>query len=101
MTDKNRMKNNSEQRRSALVRVLRAIGTLPAQMLFYGTVLGAVALAVGDPSPDALMGGLALLAANVGVNTLSSILERVARRPLKNPLFFGDLYFDNAIGRPN
>ena len=27
--------------------------------------------------------------------------ESWPRRPLKNPLFFGDLHLDNAIGRPN
>ena len=62
-------------KQSALLRLLKATTTLPAQITFYASALGAIALMAGGNLPT----GLATLAAGVGVNTLSSILERVAR----------------------
>src|SRR5688572_19551978 len=63
------------QRRSALMRVLKATMTLPAQVTFYASALGAISLIGGADLPM----GLATLAGGVGVNILSNILERVAR----------------------
>ncbi|MCL4528203.1 MAG: NB-ARC domain-containing protein [Chloroflexi bacterium] len=73
-------KNNSSadltlQKQSALWRVLKATTSLPAQMTFYGSALGAIALIGGSSLPA----GLGMLAAGVGVNALSSILERLAK----------------------
>lgn len=55
--------------------LLRAIKTLPAQMLLHGSALLAVAAIGGADLP----GVLGTLAATVGVNVLSTMLERVAR----------------------
>lgn len=59
----------------ALLRVLKTTTTLPAQVTFYASALGAIALLGGFSLPASL----ATLAGGVGVNVLSSILERVAR----------------------
>ncbi len=64
-----------EEKQFALFRVLQALTTFPAQMMFYGTALAAVALVPGAALPPAL----ATLASGVGMNALASILERVAR----------------------
>ena len=63
------------QRQSAFLRILRATLTLPAQVTFYAAALGAILLIPGIDLPPAL----AVVASGVGVNVLSSILERVAR----------------------
>lgn len=55
--------------------LLRSIKTLPAQMLLHGSALLAVA-AIGGVD---LSGVLGTLATTVGVNVLSTMLERVAR----------------------
>lgn len=60
---------------SALLQVLKTTTTLPAQLTFYASALGAIALIGGASLPA----GLAALAGGVGVNVLSSLLERVAR----------------------
>jgi hypothetical protein len=64
-----------EEKQSALQRVLKATTTLPARVTFYASALGAIALVPQADLPPAL----AALAGGVGVNALSSILERVAR----------------------
>jgi tetratricopeptide (TPR) repeat protein len=79
-------KNPPPDRRSALLRILRATTTLPAQVTLYASALGAIALAAGADLPPVL----AALAAGVGVNALSSVLERVAR---------GDPLSDDEIRR--
>lgn len=55
--------------------LLRVIKALPAQMLFYGSALLAVAATGGTDLP----GVLGTLATTVGINVLSNMLERVAR----------------------
>lgn len=75
MNTQNASKNQSPNKRSALLRILKTTTTLPAQVTFYASALGAIALIAGADLPA----GLGVLAAGVGVNTLSSILERVAR----------------------
>lgn len=62
------------QKQSALLRILQATTTLPAQVTFYASALGAISLAAGGNLPTSL----ATIAAGVGINALSSILERVA-----------------------
>lgn len=63
------------QRQSAFLKILRATLTLPAQVTFYAAALGAILLIPGINLPPAL----AVIAGGVGVNSLTSILERVAR----------------------
>jgi nucleoside phosphorylase/tetratricopeptide (TPR) repeat protein len=70
--------SQSEQKWSALLRILKATTTLPAQATFYTAALGAIALTAGSDLPP----NLAILASSVGVNALSSILERVAKGEL-------------------
>jgi uncharacterized protein YjbI with pentapeptide repeats len=65
----------SAQKQSALLRILKATTTLPAQVTLYASSLGAIALAAGADLPPVL----AAVAGGVGVNALSNILERVAR----------------------
>jgi hypothetical protein len=65
----------SAQKQSALLRILKATTTLPAQVTLYASALGAIALAAGAALPPVL----AIVAGGVGVNALSNILERVAR----------------------
>jgi uncharacterized protein YjbI with pentapeptide repeats len=65
----------SAQKQSALLRILKATTTLPAQVTLYASALGAIALAAGAALPPVL----AAVAGGVGVNALSNILERVAR----------------------
>ena len=65
----------SSAKQSALLRILKATTTLPARVTFYASALGAIALI-----PAATMSpALAALAGGVGINALSSILERVAK----------------------
>lgn len=68
------MQRNVRQQ-SALLRILKATTTLPAQITLYASALGAIALIPGVDLPPAL----ATIAGGVGVNVVSSILERVAR----------------------
>jgi len=63
------------QRQSAFLKILRATLTLPAQVTFCAAALGAILLIPGIDLPPTL----AIVAGGVGVNALSSILERVAR----------------------
>jgi hypothetical protein len=65
----------SSEKQSALLKILKATLTLPAQMTFYGAALAAIALVPGAQLPPTL----AALASGAGVNALSRILERVAR----------------------
>lgn len=73
------MNNNDtssvESKKRALLRVLQATLILPAQVTFYGAALASLAMAIGADLPPVLAG----IAGGVGVNALSSILERVAR----------------------
>jgi tetratricopeptide (TPR) repeat protein len=64
-----------EQKQSALLRILKATTSLPAQITLYASALGAIALTAGADLPPVL----AAVAGGVGVNALSNILERVAR----------------------
>lgn len=64
--------NNKQE---ALLRVLKATTQLSAQITFYAAALGAILLIPGAQLPPAL----AVVAGGVGVNALSSLLERVAR----------------------
>jgi hypothetical protein len=57
------------------LKTVKALTSLPAQTVFYGSAL----LAVAATSGVALPGVLGTLAATIGVNALSSILEQVAR----------------------
>jgi WD40 repeat protein len=79
MRDSGDTKEKSQPNQLALHRALRAIADLPAQVLFYGTALLSVAAIGGVEMPEA---GLGLLATGVGVNILSSMLERIARGEL-------------------
>ncbi len=65
----------SPQEQSALLQVLKTTTKLSAKMTFYAAALGAIALIPGTQLPPAL----ATIAGGVGVNALSSILERIAR----------------------
>jgi hypothetical protein len=62
----------SQQR---LLRIIKALTNMPAQMLFYGSALLAIAATGGA----ALPGVLGTLATTVGMNVLANMLERVAR----------------------
>lgn len=75
MFDQRASSSESTQRQSALLELLRATLTLPAQVTFYAAALGAILLIPGmDLPPD-----LAFIASGIGVNALSSILEQIAR----------------------
>jgi hypothetical protein len=63
------------QKKHALLRILKATLTLPAQVTFYAAALGAILLVPGVDLPPAL----SVIASGVGVNALSSILERIAK----------------------
>jgi hypothetical protein len=65
---------NPESRQS-LLKTIKALTSMPAQMLFYGSALLAIASIGGATLP----GILGTLAATVGINVLSDMLERVAR----------------------
>lgn len=75
MSEDNVLTSRSANTEQALLRMLKATVTLPAQLTFYAAALGAIALAAGVGLPPVL----ATIAAGVGVNALSSILERIAR----------------------
>jgi hypothetical protein len=66
----------TQDKHAALLRLLKAALTLPAQITFYASALGAIALM---PQAD-LPTTLAAIASTVGVKTLSSILERATLR---------------------
>ncbi len=68
----------SPEQRTALLKTLKALTSLPAQVLYYGAALAAIALIPGASLPPAL----AVLAGGVGVNALSDILKGVARGEL-------------------
>jgi tetratricopeptide (TPR) repeat protein len=69
-------KQSIENRKQfALLRLIKATTTLPAQVTLYATTLGALASLYGTPMPPAL----AAIATTVGVNTLANMLERVAK----------------------
>ena len=75
MCDQDSTSDQSVQKRSALLRILKATVTLPAQVTFYAAALGAIALIPGANLPPSL----AEIAGGVGINILSGILERAAR----------------------
>jgi tetratricopeptide (TPR) repeat protein len=74
MSNRNISSSESLQRQAALLKMLKATLTLPAQVTFYAAALGAILLIPGMNLPPAL----AVIAGGVGVNALSSILERIA-----------------------
>lgn len=59
----------------SLLKVMKALTTAPAKVLFYGSTLLAIVATGGVALPEIL----ATVATTVGVNALSSILERVSR----------------------
>ncbi len=59
----------------ALLKIIKALTSMPAQVLVYGSALLAIATIGGADLP----GGLGILATTVGVNVLSDMLERAAR----------------------
>lgn len=61
----------SDKKRLALLNVLKR---LPAQLVYYASALGAVAVVGGANVPPEL----AILVGGVGVNSLSSMIERIA-----------------------
>src|SRR5689334_11080619 len=63
------------QRQQALTRVLKACMSLPAKTLMYASALGAIVAIGGGTVPPELN----MLVTGVGVNLLSSLIERVAR----------------------
>lgn len=65
---------NPETQRSWL-RIMKALTTAPAQVLFYGSALLAIAATGGASLP----GVLGVLSTTVGMNILSNMLERVTR----------------------
>lgn len=80
-------KPTDSPRQSALLRLLKACSTLPAQALFYGLALGVVAAMLPPGLTPAelatfwatLPPGLQLVVPGVAINTLSAILQRVAQ----------------------
>jgi tetratricopeptide (TPR) repeat protein len=75
MTENSDLPNELEQKQFALLKILRATLTLPAQVTLYATALGAIFLVSGVSLPSTL----SLIASGVGANALSNILERIAR----------------------
>ena len=75
MPERNSPTDQLSVKQSALLKILRATTSLPAQVTFYAAALGAILLIPGTELPPAL----ATIAGGIGVNALSSILERIAR----------------------
>lgn len=75
MSDPSSSTSSPNNKQEALLRVLKATTQLSAQVTFYAAALGAILLIPGAQLPPAL----AVVAGGVGVNALSSLLERVAR----------------------
>ena len=70
------MKSTHSNRSDIFLRILKPLVSLPAQTLFYGSALLAIAIQGGvENIPPALV----TVGTTLGVNTLSSILERVAK----------------------
>jgi hypothetical protein len=65
----------NNESRQGLLKIIKALISMPAQMLFYGSALLAIASIGGVGLP----GILGTLATTVGINVLSNMLERVAR----------------------
>jgi hypothetical protein len=63
----------SLERQTALVDILKRISVRGAQFIMYASALGAIALIPGAQAP------LEFVAASLGVNLLSTIIDRVAR----------------------
>ncbi|MBK9926307.1 MAG: hypothetical protein IPP66_13580 [Anaerolineales bacterium] len=59
----------------ALLKVLKALTTLPAQVIFYGSIILAIAATGGAQLP----GVLGMLSTTIGMNLLSNMLERVVQ----------------------
>lgn len=59
----------------ALLKVMKALTTLPAQVVFYGSIILAIAATGGAQLP----GVLGMLSTTIGMNLLSNMLERVVR----------------------
>jgi tetratricopeptide (TPR) repeat protein len=75
MLDTNYTANLSKkQKQNALLRVLKATSQLSAEFIFYGSSLAAIALVAGSDLPSTL----STIAATIGGNALSAILQKVA-----------------------
>lgn len=59
----------------ALLKVMKALTTLPAQVVFYGSIILSIAATGGAHLP----GVLGMLSTTIGMNLLSNMLERVVR----------------------
>jgi len=66
---------SDSKRQQAVLRIIKALTVLPAQVMFYGSTL----LAVGAIGGADLPGVLTTLASTVGANLLANMLERVTR----------------------
>lgn len=64
-----------EKRQAALLHILQVVATKSAQLMLPVSALGAIALVPQSDIPSVLAG----IAGGIGVNLLSSIIERVAR----------------------
>ncbi|NJL56704.1 toll/interleukin-1 receptor domain-containing protein [bacterium] len=66
------MSSNSSSRVKALEKIIKR---LPAQMVYYGSALGAIVLAGGGQLPP----GLEFVAGGIGANLLSNLVNEIAR----------------------
>jgi hypothetical protein len=66
------MSSNSSSRVKALEKIVKR---LPAQMIYYGSALGAIVLAGGGQLPP----GLEFVAGGIGANLLSNLVDEIAR----------------------
>lgn len=71
---KNRPHSSQAVRQNALSKILSIAAQRSAQLLMYGSCLGAIALIPENSIPATLVG----LATGIGVNSLASLIERVA-----------------------
>ena len=67
--------SQNPEAQNGILKAIKALTIMPAQVVFYGSALLAIA-AIGD---TALPGALGTIATSVGVNVLASMLERVTR----------------------
>jgi hypothetical protein len=66
------MSLNPASRVKALQKIVKR---LPAQMIYYGSALGAIVLAGGGQLPP----GLEFVAGGIGANLLSNLVDEIAR----------------------
>lgn len=67
--------NPNPETQESLLKIVKAITSMPAQLVYYGSALAAIA-AVGGVD---ITGSLGALATGIGINALSNILERIAK----------------------